>query len=866
LTHFFDQDYQKMKWRGKTLDLLKESHRLIRAPCLPEMLKEVSTKNETFQEFVVQKKNASYLFEPHNPHAQFTKQCIDGNLPPLPVLAHVKGHTLVLNRYALSEVVTKGLSKAIPHLSQLQVLHLDENGLTDASGAMIVHAVAQQGNIHSFFYTRNAIGNRFIEAFEALSEDCLIKELSFRGCRVLGGVTMRVVKCLPVLKTLSKLNLAELSLPDDVSTAIGKYLRYATLRSLDISWNSLSVTSAMTILSGMMHNSHLRFLDLSWNKLTDPHFVVANALMKVLRTHSQLLHLELTFTNFVDEELVVVLQGLAKSTSVLALHLSTGLDCNSNTQYCRLIGADVAQLTKSESADSAQCPFIGIQERPPREEGTQMVNLRQRDQKGVLKLKHRDDLVNIHTSTHFRKPKLGSEAKTLLFTRVLGHPRIKDSETWLYTQHCWVCEGWSFIELQVREQDLVQVTETSRFQHRNGRSGDMLLKTSMNDWFELAMDPAIDGWCIELLAPPGKHLVWFVRGEAVMISKQLNWKMKWGVKTNLLSVGVRSEELKVVQAKRDVKVRQFEKSKSVFRTFIEDNERLLDAMYTRDMELSKLSRVLKKSDELQEVASLLRFYFKDLKNIFEFCAASSNYPTIGWLDFGEFCASCQMLDKKHLNTSAIDRVFIAVNVDSGGDAEGSARELGRYAFLEILVRMALCKYQDLQVRPVEMLRRLLEEHVLKYGTPSQASLFRKEKIYSLPVNDLLEANHSQLVAVSPTQLFSKYRERNGKWLVLESIRTILDKAGLSVNDRELVKAFAFSKMSVVDESTSGAAHTRMQLVEFMEFFCRLADLLSPVDEPLEVKIEQAMDAIFSANGLYRKRVNDYGSEPSDIEV
>mmetsp|Transcript_1708 Transcript_1708/g.3644 ORF Transcript_1708/g.3644 Transcript_1708/m.3644 type:complete len:893 (+) Transcript_1708:276-2954(+) len=863
LMHYFDRDYQKLKWKVKTIDLLKESHRLIRAPCLPEMLTEVSIKNETFKEFMSQKR-PSYLFESRSPHAQFSKQCIDGNLPPLPVLAHIKGNSLVLNRYSLSEVVTKGLSQAIPMISQLKVLHLDENGLNDASGAMLVQAIANQGLIESFYYTRNQIGQRFIEELEnyASSGTCSIRELSFRGCRCQGGIVKRFIKCLHQFQLLSKLNLAELSLPDDVAGLLSKYLRRSNLLSLDISWNSLSGTSAMTILSGMMHNRNLMYLDLSWNKLTDPNFIVANAIMKVLRTHTSLLHINLTFSQFIDTEIVMVLQGLLKSSSVVALHLSAGLDCGSNSHYIKLIDAAVAPDTKSESASSAACPFIGNLEKITKDpDGKQQINLRQRDNMGVLHLKHRDDLVNIHSSIHFRKPKMGSENSNLLFSRILGHPRIKNSDQWHFTQHCWVCEGWSFIQLEVNEEDLIEVTSTDRFQQRSGQTGEMVLKSSMNGWNELAMDMAERSWSIELLCPPGNHLVWFLKGSSVFISRQMQWKKKWGVRCNVINVPVRSEELKIVLAKKEIKTREFEKSKSVFKSFIEDSPKLLATMYAKDMQWSKIPRVIKKPDELAEVAELLQLHYKEIKDIFEFTAASSNYPSIGWLDFSDFCVQCQMLDKKHLNTAAIDRIFIAVNVELIEMEDNPDRDLCRYEFFEILVRMALCKYQDLPIRPVEMVKRLLEEHIFKYATPSQASNFRRERIFTLPVNDLLEANQSHL-----STLFNKYKERSGRFLVIDSVKTILEKSGLSINERELVKAFAFAKMTVVDEQNSGGIHTKMQFVEFNEFFCRLSDLLFPQEAPLEDKLVKTMDAIFPPHNLHRKPVNDYGSEPSDIEV
>lgn len=61
-------------------------------------------------------------------------------------------------------------------------------------------------------------------------------------------------------------------------------------------------------------------------------------------------------------------------------------------------------------------------------------------------------------------------------------------------------------------------------------------------------------------------------------------------------------------------------------------------MLNNDFNYSKLQRFLgKKPDELHEVIETLKLYYKDIKKVFDHLAGLSNYPTIGMLDFGDFC-------------------------------------------------------------------------------------------------------------------------------------------------------------------------------------------------------------------------------------
>jgi hypothetical protein len=70
------------------------------------------------------------------------------------------------------------------------------------------------------------------------------------------------------------------------------------------------------------------------------------------------------------------------------------------------------------------------------------------------------------------------------------------------------------------------------------------------------------------------------------------------------------------------------------------------------------------------------------------------------VDFSNLCKKWNIVDKKDLSITDIDRLFFAVNfeevgADDGGDLDDNPdNELCRYEFFEILVRIAKLKYEN----------------------------------------------------------------------------------------------------------------------------------------------------------------------------
>ena len=153
---------------------------------------------------------------------------------------------------------------------------------------------------------------------------------------------------------------------------------------------------------------------------------------------------------------------------------------------------------------------------------------------------------------------------------------------------------------------------------------------------------------------------------------------------------------------------------------------------------------------------MLRKHFPALKDVFTHLSASSNWPNIGSLDFCDFSSRAKFLDNT-VNISTIDRTFIAANLKV---AESSAPSNGlkRFEFLEIIVRLANIKYLETKIVRTfaEATDKLITDCVIGHFTPEPWQEFRDKQLWTIDVNDVLEANKANLEKIykhyqSPTK-------------------------------------------------------------------------------------------------------------------
>lgn len=133
----------------------------------------------------------------------------------------------------------------------------------------------------------------------------------------------------------------------------------------------------------------------------------------------------------------------------------------------------------------------------------------------------------------------------------------------------------------------------------------------------------------------------------------------------------------------------FNKERSVWRQFQDDDNSHLMKCLEQDLEYGKLFRVAK-----DEYDALKRAIFNDylaLKDIFTALSTNSSYPTLSWNDYSLFVNRSKLPDKR-LIIAEIDRALISTNYTTNKYKNSAEKELHRYEFIEIIVRLSIVKY------------------------------------------------------------------------------------------------------------------------------------------------------------------------------
>eukprot|EP01016_Furgasonia_blochmanni_P027031 TRINITY_DN28566_c0_g2_i1.p1 TRINITY_DN28566_c0_g2~~TRINITY_DN28566_c0_g2_i1.p1 ORF type:complete len:209 (-),score=43.14 TRINITY_DN28566_c0_g2_i1:59-625(-) len=147
-----------------------------------------------------------------------------------------------------------------------------------------------------------------------------------------------------------------------------------------------------------------------------------------------------------------------------------------------------------------------------------------------------------------------------------------------------------------------------------------------------------------------------------------------------LVVKPRDHELPAVALKstRKRERRKFNKALSVFKDFKEDTPNLLKAMFELDFKYTRIDRIANQEEELNSLRNLIRTkYYWSIINIFMTYNALSQYPSLTWIDFTNFCKEAKLVDK-YTQMDELDRLFVATNFEVVKLEDNPDRQLCRY--------------------------------------------------------------------------------------------------------------------------------------------------------------------------------------------
>ncbi|KAK3233398.1 hypothetical protein CYMTET_56303 [Cymbomonas tetramitiformis] len=210
--------------------------------------------------------------------------------------------------------------------------------------------------------------------------------------------------------------------------------------------------------------------------------------------------------------------------------------------------------------------------------------------------------------------------------------------------------------------------------------------------------------------------------------------------------------------------------------------------------------------------------------------------------YSSFVEECGVADNssEFCKKSDCDTMFIQTTYVDGAVA---AKQLSRYQFCEVFLRIAIAKFCMTTVSPVDpaaSLAKLFEE-CIRLNAPSNVMVdrdaFRKDRLYNGECDNVYIQHMKVLQALySRYRIRSKDGERRPTLLNVEGFAKLFEDARLYdayFTLQETRFCFMWSRMYTLKEDSSNQKFTNLTYVDFLEALGRAADCLHlPTDEEL----------------------------------
>ncbi|CDW81533.1 UNKNOWN [Stylonychia lemnae] len=298
-----------------------------------------------------------------------------------------------------------------------------------------------------------------------------------------------------------------------------------------------------------------------------------------------------------------------------------------------------------------------------------------------------------------------------------------------------------------------------------------------------------------------------------------------------------------------------EKNANVFEDWKADNEETYQKMLKEDFEFWKINRFIKDTEDIRACEQVIKDNIVVLKDIYITLISTSNYPNINWNEFTLFVKQANIVDEK-TTFSAIDRSFIATNVELEQIAENPDRALCRYEFFEVLVRIAGQKFKESRLVATysEALTKLLKEHVISKTQRLPWQSFRDKYLWVRDVNLVFDQN-----MIGLQKLYSKYFSYKQKFMTFANAQDLMAKEIKlqTATLRDIVMCYGLCKMTVTNEMRYKDInpYIKLNFVEFLEYIGRIAhEEYKGLDIPLYQKIENILDMILPLVGTVRNEI------------
>eukprot|EP01022_Parablepharisma_sp_SALTPOND_P016538 TRINITY_DN2451_c0_g1_i1.p1 TRINITY_DN2451_c0_g1~~TRINITY_DN2451_c0_g1_i1.p1 ORF type:complete len:1113 (+),score=77.31 TRINITY_DN2451_c0_g1_i1:8406-11744(+) len=729
---------------------------------------------------------------------KYLTYCIEEQARPVPLYSDSTSTTLIIENAKLTGNQGRVIGKTMQHLPQsIRRLVIKAKGLPDEPLSDLLVGVVARKAVNGLELEQVTIGVKSIFILNTiLTEKKLtpLLELALVSVSIPCLLLQKLFEDIANSKALHKLTLSGIQCDDNSIDNLAAAIKNSkSLYYLNLSQLSISCLQLIRVMSAIILNQKIEYLDLS--------------------------HLPFgtqggTMLTEIKQELLQYLAFIIRESPCL-IHIDVSHTRLAKSQAKKLIKAAL----KSESILSLHLADNAI--------STELIKSFQKVANSVC----------LYDDTQ----------PGCVLWRAKNIPVLALQNAWIASNECFICDKWK-VAVFLSDQNL-PVPRLSCDTYKN-ISIPFTMKHSREDICkfiesQIHMKPCYNISQFEVthfaavLLPPKdnlKYRITYTNGE---------------IHEGTIAVTPRVEEIHgSLHSMHKPTIREFSKLNSIFADWRVDTEKQLRKMMETDYERTKIRKFIKSEKENNALLLLLGNYAHDIKELFTAIASNSLYPYISWLDFAAYFQKKQILDKT-CTLADLDRFFIAVNVDLGKKSEEKAnpeRALCRHEFVEILVRIANRKYKETgrAKTHAEAVKLLLEE-ILK-GEDFGISSFRETKVWTLVVDDLLRGNLPEL-----KQVFWQ-NSTNGKYISLKSaINLIRKKCGMRIPEKDIIKAYGYSKMTLVDELGQIQEYKQMLFEEFLEFIVRIPET-QPVAKHLAIedKLDRFLAKLLAKHQLIKK--------------
>jgi len=571
------------------------------------------------------------------------------------------------------------------------------------------------------------------------------------------------------------------------------------LFSLNISKFTLTIPQLLRLIKGLIGNKRIEYLNLSHQALTQQTFETHEAVSKVelkdglyqqltllIPKSPCLTCLNISYTSLTETELTKIVYLALESETLLSIHL-TGNNFTKNwiNTLCKEIGG---------------------------------IDIRTQEATCVLWRNKSIDMVYL-------------------------------KDTWIISDECFLCKLWrvtAFIcntfkkrnppkELMCSVYGTIKIPLIKKEAYES-ICGIIESSTNMKVAYNIPRENTLKEplYFAVLLLPPYisiNYSITFTSGDVI---------------ENEIRVTGRAEDIhsSLYYKMKDIK-RKFIKAESLFKDWRIDTEEDLWRMIEIDYEKTKLDKLINSLSESQKVLNIFYDYSHKIKDLFIHLAAKSSYPYISRYCFNAYLKKKAVLGNT-CTLSDVDRYFITINLHSDKDSNLIDDCFPRYQLLEILLRIANRKYRESNVAKTYAgaLKMFLNE--LFREEKFEIRKFREEKVWCLPVDDLLRGNLPELKHIF------KVNSEGEKYITMKSAINLI-KQGVDVSEYNIIEAYCQSKMTVIDEAKQGNEYKQMVFEEFLEFIVRIADIAFTLKNLLiEDKVNKLLILLFPKYKLNKK--------------